>query len=136
MHIFVDLDGTIAGANRPHEKRVINQHMKMGLSNDELDALTWAEFLNQPALVERFGDEKDPRRLRFLQTLSHNPNIFIEALPIAGSIAALRRLAQEGHVVRYATARGATLKEGASQKYQERIDTVNRVIAGVTCAWL
>ncbi|QBD77418.1 hypothetical protein EPA93_16030 [Ktedonosporobacter rubrisoli] len=136
MHIFVDIDGTIARRNPQHTMRLLNVALKLSLPPEQLATLSWEDFLQLPALIEKIGAEGERKRQKFLSSLNLEPSILREHIPIEGSQHALLMLAQAGHTMSYATARLVLLEPHAPASMRAKYAAINERIQTSTKQWL
>lgn len=101
MQILIDIDGTLCFDNRAFFFQLCNTTFALGIAAERLAGMTRADFLIQPqviALRSQLGADLFAHKLGWL---NFHPQALLAALPIAGAVEGVTRLAELGSVSYY-----------------------------------
>jgi hypothetical protein len=124
MHIFLDVDGTIAYGNQTLYLTLCNLALKLGIAEERLAGLTYDEFYALPEVTayrEQVGEQRYNTNVRII---AHTPILQRHLEVVDGAINGVRFLAQSGNLC-YCTARKTA-----------RYEKLDEAMARATRDWL
>ncbi|GCE50694.1 hypothetical protein EI42_05674 [Thermosporothrix hazakensis] len=109
MHVGCDIDGTIARRNMSFFASYCNQKFALGLSQDQLERISYRELLRVPQMQEYKRSWGEQRFRREIGWLDLHPDVLVQMLPFPYAREGINQLARLSsfayYTVRYSVTR-------------------------------